>query len=188
MNIGILALQGGFQAHRQKLDSLGVTTTEIRLPDQLASCDGLVLPGGESTTMLKLIHAYQLWEPLQAFAALKRPILGTCAGAILMARKVNFKNQESFNWLPVSIDRNAYGTQVQSFRTKVDCPLWDLKQVDAFFIRAPKFVDIEAGVAEISRSDDGINGVEFEHFSAVTYHPELGDEARFHQAWLQRFF
>lgn len=188
MQVGILALQGGFQAHREKLEALNVAVTEVRLPKDLQACHGLILPGGESTTMLKLVQAYELWEPLCEFAKQKRPILGTCAGAILMSKKVNVKDQQSFGWLPVSIDRNAYGSQVRSFKAHIDCPLWELEQVEAFFIRAPRFVDIEAGVKEISRSEDGINGVEFENFSAVTYHPELGSETRFHEAWLERFF
>ena len=188
MRIGILALQGGFQAHRAKLESLGVDVVEVRLPKHLDPCDGLILPGGESTTMLKLIHAYDLWSPLQTYAAQKRPILGTCAGAILMVEKVNFKGQESFGWIPATINRNAYGSQVVSFRTEVDCPLWQLEKVDAYFIRAPKFDNIGEGVAIISSSDDGVNGLEYKHFSAVTYHPELGEENRFHQAWIQRFF
>lgn len=188
MKIGILALQGGFQAHREKLEALDVETVEVRLPEQLQACAGLILPGGESTTMLKLLHAYELWNPLQQFAAEGHPILGTCAGAILMARKVNYKNQESFGWMPVTIDRNAYGTQAQSFKTRVDCPLWNLNQVEAYFIRAPKFIDMDPEVAEISRLEDGVNGVEYKHFSAVTYHPELGNETRFHRTWLERFF
>jgi len=188
MRIGILALQGGFQAHREKLESLGVAVEEVRLAKHLDQCDGLILPGGESTTMLKLIHAYDLWLPLQTFAATNRPILGTCAGAILMVNKVNFKDQESFGWIPATINRNAYGSQVVSFRTEVDCPLWGLDRVDAYFIRAPKFEDIGDGVKVVSQSEDGVNGLEYKHFSAVTYHPELGSETRFHQAWIERFF
>lgn len=188
MRIGVLALQGGFQAHIDKLEQIGVETTEVRLPKHLGSCQGLILPGGESTTMLKLIYAYDLWDPLQEFSREKKPILGTCAGAILMAEKVNFKNQASFGWIPVSIDRNAYGSQVQSFKTTLDCPLWNLSNIPAFFIRAPKFTELGEGVSVLSESDEGVNGIEFQHFSAVTYHPELGDETRFHQAWLERFF
>lgn len=188
MSIGILALQGGFQAHREKFDQLGVAAVEVRLPHQLESCRGLILPGGESTTMLKLIHAYELWEPLQRFAAKGQPILGTCAGAILMARQVIHKDQACFGWIPIAIDRNAYGSQIESFKTEVDCPLWQLEKVQAYFIRAPKFVDIDQDVQELSRSSDGINGVIFKQFTAVTYHPELGNQTRFHQAWLDRFF
>ena len=185
--IGVLALQGGFASHCRTLASLGVAAREIRKAEDLDLLDGLILPGGESTSMLKLLGAFDLFEPLNAFARSGRPVLGTCAGAILMSERVNFKNQRSLGWIPVSIRRNAYGTQRESFFTQVDCPLWNLSQVEAFFIRAPSFQKLGKGVEVLSRFNGDITGVVYQNLTAITYHPELSSDPRFHQAWLRRF-
>lgn len=184
MKIGILAVQGGFHAHRRILEALEVDVVEVRLPRDLHHIQGLILPGGESTTMLKMLAAFDLMDPLKDFAKSERPVLGTCAGAILMSNKVNFKNQASLGWLPVSIDRNVYGSQRDSFYDSVSIPSWQLSEIPAYFIRAPRFVDLGEGVAVLSQWHGDVTGVCYRHFTAVTYHPELADDTRFHQAWL----
>lgn len=185
--IGILAVQGGFNAHRNILDQLRVPNREVRLPEDFANLQALILPGGESTTMLKLIEAYELTRPLHEFADSGGPILGTCAGAILMSGQVRYKNQHSLGWIPAEIDRNVYGSQRESFSDRVDIPSWELVGVPVMFIRAPRFTNLGEGVAVLSNWDGDITGVAFKGITAVTYHPELGGETRFHQTWLDRF-
>ena len=181
--IGILALQGGFAAHGAVLDTLGIAHRLVKKADDLDVLDGLILPGGESTAMLKLMDAYDLFEPLAAFGETGKPVLGTYAGAILMSSRILGRDQRSFGWIPATIDRNAYGSQRESFSQTLDCPHWGLKDVPALFIRAPRFTAIEPQVEVFSRSQEDITGVVFRQFTAVTYHPELGGDTRFHQAW-----
>ncbi len=184
--IGILALQGGFQAHERILDRLHMEYREVKLPKHLHDLEALIIPGGESTTMLKLLNAFELFDPLVAFGNTGYPVLGTCAGAILMCRTVRFKNQKSLGWIPASIDRNAYGSQQESFQVRHDCPLWGLKDVPSLFIRAPRFAELSEGVSVLSKWNGDTTGVEFKNFSAVSYHPELGGDTRFHEAWVRR--
>ena len=185
--IGILALQGGFQAHGRTLDALGLPWRLVRLPRDLEDVDALILPGGESTTMLKLLDAFALFAPLEAFAQTGKPVLGTCAGAILMSRRVLHPEQRSLGWLPATIERNFYGAQQHSFKANVAIPEWQLAEVPALFIRAPRFSALGEDVRVISRWEDDITGITWRQFTAVTYHPELTDETAFHQAWYQRF-
>ncbi len=186
--IGVLALQGGFLAHRHILGALGVETREVRLPQHLEGLSGLIMPGGESTAMLKLMDAYSLFEPLAAFGQSGRPVLGTCAGAILMARRVAGLGQRSFGWIPVEIERNAYGSQRESFQVKVDCPAWGLESVPVLFIRAPRFTELGPETTVLSEWEGSVTGVIHRQFTAVAYHPELGEDTRFHAAWLARNF
>ncbi|CAM2067931.1 pyridoxal 5'-phosphate synthase glutaminase subunit PdxT [Sulfidibacter corallicola] len=182
--IGVLAIQGGFAAHINVLRRLGVPHREVRLPADLAGLQGLIIPGGESTTMLKLLQAFDMKQPLQEFAASGRPILGTCAGAILMAERVTHPEQESLGWIPVTIERNAYGSQRESFQTTQACEAWEMDAFPALFIRAPRFREPRSEVEVLTRLDDHITGVRYKHFTAITYHPELTEDDRFHQAWL----
>jgi len=186
--IGVLALQGGFRAHGAVLEKLGVANREVRTARDLDGLTGLIMPGGESTTMLKLMEAYDLFEPLDAFGRSGRPVLGTCAGSILMARRVVGREQRSFGWLPADIERNAYGCQRESFEATFDCPLWGLRGVTALFIRAPRFVKLGEGVQVLSEWDGSATGVVYGNLTAVAYHPELSPDSRFHTAWLDRFF
>jgi 5'-phosphate synthase pdxT subunit len=185
--IGILALQGGYAAHGRILKELGLAYREVRIARDLVDLDALILPGGESTTMLKLMRAYDLREPLDHYVAGGGAVLGTCAGAILMCEKVTHPHQDGLNWVPASIERNAYGSQRESFSSTVTCTPWQLEAVPAYFIRAPKFVELVPGVTVLSRRGDEINGIIYKRMVAVTYHPELADDLRFHQNWYQRF-
>ncbi len=184
--IGILALQGGFQAHGRMLDRLGLAHRLVRLPRDLEGLKGLILPGGESTTMLKLLDAFDLFEPLRDFGQSGKPVLGTCAGAILMCCEVSHPRQKSLSWVPASIERNYYGAQQHSFKAEVQLPAWQLCDVPALFIRAPRFSELDAEVQILSRQDEDLTGITWRQFTAVTYHPELTDDPRFHQAWIDR--
>lgn len=183
--IGVLALQGGFAAHISCLDRLGIAHREVRLAKDLEGLQALIMPGGESTAMLKLMAAYELFQPLKDFGH-KHPVLGTCAGAILMCASVRNADQKSLGFLPVEIDRNVYGSQRESFSQMVDLPPWQLKDVPSLFIRAPRFADLAPGVTILSKAGDDITGVTYKHYTAVTYHPELCDDTRFHAAWYER--
>lgn len=185
--IGILALQGGFTAHQRMLDELGIPTRLVKLAKHLDGLDGLILPGGESTTMLKLIEAYDLFEPLINFGNSGKPVLGTCAGAILMCRDVYYKNQKSLGWLPAGIDRNFYGAQQESFQVEIDIPSWQLKNLPVLFIRAPRFRDADPEVGVLSTFGDDITGLTYKNFTAITYHPELSSSTAFHKAWYEHF-
>ncbi len=182
--IGVFAIQGGFAAHLKTLEKLGVTGREVRRADQLADCDGLILPGGESTTMLKLIKAFDLKSALDQFVAAGRPVLGTCAGAILVSERVIHPEQESLGWVPATIERNAYGSQVDSFTENQSCPAWSLDEYHALFIRAPRFTQVGPETQVLTRLGEQITGVQYRNVTAITYHPELTDETRFHRAWL----
>ena len=132
--IGVLALQGDFAAHRRAFDEIGATTREVRTVADLAAVDALVMPGGESTTMLKLLDIESLKEPLRRFGETK-PIFATCAGAILVAREVSHPEQESLGLVDIGVERNAYGRQVHSTVTRIG--LEDGGDMEAVFIRAP---------------------------------------------------
>ncbi len=186
MDVGVLALQGGFHAHGRMLEELGCNYHEVRTETDLYDIEALIIPGGESTTMLKLMEDFKLFDPLNEFAQTGKPILGTCAGAILMCEKVNNRNQRSLGWIPATVDRNAYGSQQFSFEETVDCWLWDLRDIPVCFIRAPRFIDLGDGVQELSKSKGEVTGVVYKNFTAVTYHPELGDDTRFHKTWLEQ--
>ena len=191
--IGILALQGGFEAHQKSLEQLGIPNRLVKTNRSLEDVAGLILPGGESTTMLKLMEAYDMFDTLARFNQTGKPVLGTCAGAILMCSAVQLEGdphdqQRSFGWIPATIDRNAYGSQQESFQTTQDLKPWDLQGVKAFFIRAPRFNNLGEGVRVISRFQNDVTGVEFNQMVAISYHPELARENRFHETWYRRNF
>ncbi|PIE01913.1 MAG: pyridoxal 5'-phosphate synthase glutaminase subunit PdxT [Acidobacteria bacterium] len=186
MVIGILALQGGFQAHRKTLDALGVATVEVRLLSDLHHLNGLILPGGESSTMLKLLEREDLFAEIGQLGKNGLPILGTCAGAILMCGKVIGSGQKSFGFIPAAIERNAYGCQRESFETSFPISAWGLDQVHALFIRAPRFTELHKEVAVLSTLGEDVTGIQYKNYTAVTYHPELTADVSFHRAWLKQ--
>ena len=181
--IGILALQGGVRAHERALDRLGLEHRRVTLPDHLDGCDGLILPGGETTTMLKLMAAYDLFEPLADYGRSGKPVLGTCAGAILMCAQIQAVEQVGFGWVPAVIRRNGYGSQRESFREPVDIPAWGISDLDVLYIRAPRFTEIDPAVTVLSERHGEVTGITYRRFTAVTYHPELIEDERFHRAW-----
>jgi pyridoxal 5'-phosphate synthase pdxT subunit len=171
--IGVLALQGGFEAHARALEEAGASARRVRVPADLEGLDGLVIPGGESTTITLGVEREGLAEPLREFVRSGRPVLGTCAGLIMLDR-------DHLDMLDVSVKRNAFGRQLASFEAKLD---WDDGPLDAVFIRAPWVEDVGAGVEVLAEVDGHPVAVRQGNILAVSFHPELTDERRLHR-WL----
>ena len=180
--VGILALQGDFEAHRKAVERAGGRAVEVRTAKELEACDGLIVPGGESTTMLKLLEIENLTEPLKRFAA-RKPLFGTCAGAILLAHSVTNPIQPSLNLIDIDVERNAYGRQIDSRVARVDAQAGEM---EAVFIRAPKIrrVGPESKVLAAYKGDPV--WVEQGRHMVTTFHPELTDDPRVHQAFLKK--
>jgi pyridoxal 5'-phosphate synthase pdxT subunit len=182
--VGVLALQGDFEAHGKALVRAGAEPLEVRSPDELKRVQGLIIPGGESTTMLKLLDATGLREPLLAFAETK-PIFGTCAGAILIAKKVTNPLQESLGLMDIEVERNAYGRQLDSRVVKLH-PDFEGGELEAVFIRAPIIRNIGAGAkVRVTYNGDPVLVEEGRHM-VTTFHPELGSDDRIHRMFLDR--
>jgi 5'-phosphate synthase pdxT subunit len=180
--VAVLALQGDFEAHRRALSEIGVGSFEARRPSDLAEASGLILPGGESTTLWKFFEAEPWEEAFRAFAARGRPVLGTCAGAIVLAREVSNPRQKGIGLIDVTIERNAYGRQVDSFIAEVACPALG-EPMPAVFIRAPRIRDVGPGVEVLARHAGEPVLVRQGHVVAATFHPELTSDRRLHR-WL----
>ncbi len=196
MKIGVLALQGAFREHILKLQALGVDVREVRLPGHLDGLDGLIIPGGESTTIGKLAVAFDLLAPLRAFVR-QKPTWGTCAGLILLAdRAVRQKKggQPLIGGLDVTVDRNYFGRQVDSFEADLDVPalaaIAHPEDPDgpfhAIFIRAPAVVEMGPGVQLLARlpGDGSIVAVRQGRLLGTAFHPELSDDLRFHRYFI----
>jgi 5'-phosphate synthase pdxT subunit len=188
--IGVLALQGDVREHLRALGSCGVEATVVRRPAELAAVDGLVLPGGESTTMVKLARIFDLLEPLRARVADGLPALGTCAGMILLADRVldGAPGQETIGGMDVTVRRNAFGRQVDSFEEDVPFAGLDAP-VHAVYIRAPWVEEAGQRVETLARVASGpaagrIVGVRQGHLMATSFHPEVGGDTRVHQMFV----
>ncbi|SNS76401.1 pyridoxal phosphate synthase yaaE subunit [Granulicella rosea] len=182
LTIGVLALQGAYDAHARVLASLGATPKLIRLPAELDGLDGLIIPGGESTTMLKSLERDGFYEALEAFVH-TTPTFGTCAGAILLASDVANSTQRSFAALDMTVERNAYGRQNDSkiLHEPSALPGGPLEMV---FIRAPRISRAGAGLEVLATRDGDPTLVRAGHLLAATFHPELGHDTRVHQLFL----
>jgi 5'-phosphate synthase pdxT subunit len=191
--IGVLALQGDFREHVEVMRALGRQVREVRRPEQLRTLDALIIPGGESTTIGKLAQAYGLIEPIRALAESGRPVWGTCAGMILLAKDVG-RAQPLVGVMDIVVDRNAFGRQVDSFETNLD--ISDLDEVStegeraqpfrAIFIRAPSIRKVGPGVTELARLEDGtIVAARQANLLATAFHPELSGDTRFHRYFLR---
>ncbi len=185
--IGVLALQGDVREHLAALGSLGVASLAVRRPAELASCQGLVIPGGESTTMAKLARIFDLFEPLRERIAQGMPVLGTCAGMILLADRVEdgTADQETLGGLDITVRRNAFGRQVDSFEGDLDFAGLDAP-VHGVFIRAPWVEATGAGVEVLARVSSGeavgrIVAVRQGSLMATSFHPEVGTDVRIHR-------
>jgi 5'-phosphate synthase pdxT subunit len=182
MRIGVLAVQGAFVEHARILRAIGVEAVEVRLPGQLAGLSGLVLPGGESTAIRRLIDRWELRTPILDLAASGAPILGTCAGLILLAREIVGGDEPVLPLLDVAVRRNAFGRQLDSFEADVDVPILGTTPVHGVFIRAPTVERVGPGVDILARLDDGrIVAVRERNVIATAFHPELAGETRFHR-------
>jgi 5'-phosphate synthase pdxT subunit len=180
--IGVLALQGAFDVHAKRLAELGAATVLVRRPEQLAELDGLVIPGGESTTFLKNLERAGFYDVLNAFVH-EKPVFGTCAGCILLAKNVENPPQRSFGVLDVSVERNAYGRQNDSviLNDETSLPGGPLEMV---FIRAPRISRVGAEVETLAKRDGDPTLVRQGRLLAATFHPELTDDRRVHQLFL----
>ena len=181
--VGVLALQGDFEAHRAAIERAGGRAVELRAAREMARCDGLVIPGGESTTMLKLIEAEGLLGPLRAFGR-DKPVYGTCAGAILLAREVTRPPQASLNLMDISVERNAYGRQIDSRVATVQAE--DGEEMEAVFIRAPIIRAVGECVRVLARYQGDPVWVEQGRHMVTTFHPELTEESRIHRRFIER--
>jgi len=188
--VGVLALQGDFEAHQRALRRAGADAVQVRTAEELNSVDGLVIPGGESTTMLKLLNYMDLKEPLRKFAQ-EKPVFGTCAGAILLATDVRNPAQESFGVVDMTVERNAYGRQIDSRVASIG-PCADFQRrtgpgdVEAVFIRAPIIRRTGPGVKVLAQYNGDPVLVEQGKYLIATFHPELTDDPRVHQLFLAK--
>jgi 5'-phosphate synthase pdxT subunit len=185
MNIGVLALQGAFREHLQLLKQCGVEGCEVRLPRDLEGLSGLIIPGGESTTIGKLAVIYGLIEPLRAFAQ-TRPVWGTCAGAIFLSKDAH-RNQPLLGVMDITVERNAFGSQIDSFEHDLPVPMLPEgeRPFHAVFIRAPLIERVGPGVEVLTRLPDGrLVAAREGHWLATSFHPELTRDARFHRYFL----
>jgi 5'-phosphate synthase pdxT subunit len=182
MRIGVLALQGAFHEHVSMLRAIGAEPAEIRLPAQLDDVDGLIIPGGESTTMRRLIERWALRDPILALIDRGIPVLGTCAGMIVLAKEILGGDPPVLPVLDVTVERNAFGRQLDSFETELDVPVLGSQPVHAVFIRAPVISRVGPGVAVMATLEDGrVVAVRERNVLATSFHPELAGETRFHR-------
>ncbi|NTU62787.1 MAG: pyridoxal 5'-phosphate synthase glutaminase subunit PdxT [Chloroflexi bacterium] len=189
MRIGVLALQGAFIEHEQMLQRLGVEAVEVRLPQDLAGCAGVIIPGGESTTIGKLAVQYHLIEPLRKLARSGKPLWGTCAGLIFMAKDVQ-RDQPLRGLMDVTVQRNAFGRQVDSFEANISIKGVDGdKPFHAIFIRAPLIEAVGQGVDVLARvekdNEEVIVAAQQGNLLVTSFHPELSNDDRFHRYFLK---
>jgi len=184
VRVGVLALQGDFEAHAGALAAAGATPVEVRRTAQLHDIDGLVMPGGESTTLLNLMADEPWFEALRSFHQRGGALFGTCAGAILLAREVRNPAQPSLGLLDAAIERNAYGRQADSFVTTLAGEA--LGELEAVFIRAPRFLALGPGVKVLATHEGVPVLVEEGRILASTFHPELTTSRRIHEFFLER--
>lgn len=189
MKVGVLALQGDFAEHIAVLRRLGVEAVEVRLPEQLEGLDGLIIPGGESTTFGKLAAHYDLIEPLRQFGK-RKVIWGTCAGAIFLSKDA-MRSQPLLELMDITVERNAFGRQVESFEIDLDVPALEEihpegKPFHAIFIRAPLIKSVGGDARSLGKLEDGrIVAAQQGHLLATAFHPELTQDDRFHRYFLK---
>ena len=187
--IGVLALQGDFREHLAVFAGLGVDAITVRRPEDLERVSGLVIPGGESSVMDKLSRLFGLAEPLRAAVASGLPVYGTCAGLIMLADSVldSIDGQQTLGGFDVTVRRNAFGSQLDSFETDLDVPALGEPPVHAVFIRAPVVERVGDGVTVLSALDDGrIVAIEQGNLLGTAFHPEITGETRFHEYFLEK--
>ena len=191
MNIGVLAIQGDFAEHIHMLKCLGAQTAEVRLPDHLNGLDGLIIPGGESTTIGKLAMDYGMLEPLREFGK-THAIWGTCAGAIFLSKDIG-RPQPVLGLMDIVVERNAFGRQVDSFEVDLDVPVLEkvedgagLRPYHAVFIRAPLIEKVEGQAVSLACLPDGrIVAAQQGRLLATSFHPELTGDTRFHRYFME---
>jgi 5'-phosphate synthase pdxT subunit len=187
LSIGVFALQGDVREHVQTLAALGSDAFTVRRPEELARCDGLVLPGGESTTMAKLARTFELLDPLRERVGSGMPTFGTCAGMILLADRIldGTSGQETIGGLDVTVRRNAFGRQVDSFESDLDVKGLD-EPVHAVFIRAPWVEEVGSSVEVLAEAEGHPVAVRQGHLMATSFHPEVDGDGRIHRLFLEQ--
>ncbi|MGO2112357.1 MAG: pyridoxal 5'-phosphate synthase glutaminase subunit PdxT [Pseudoclavibacter sp.] len=189
MRVGVLALQGDVREHAALLGGLGAEIVLVRTPAELEAVDGLVLPGGESTTIDKLSKIFGMRDPIRARIAAGMPVLGTCAGLILLADRIvdGLPDQQTFGGLDVTVQRNAFGSQRESFEIYLDMPLVSGTPVHAVFIRGPLVTDMGPGATALASLPDGrVVAVEQGNLVGISFHPEVAGESRLHEHFLKK--
>jgi 5'-phosphate synthase pdxT subunit len=185
MRVGVLALQGTFIEHIGMLRQLGVEASPIRLPYELDTLDGLIIPGGESTTMLRLMESFKLFQPIREMARDGLAIWGTCAGMVLLAKDVSNYEMETLGLMDTKVRRNAFGSQIDSFEADLKIPIVGEEPFHAVFIRAPIIEEAMPGVEILSRLPDStIVATRQDRLLACAFHPEFTDDLRFHSYFL----
>jgi 5'-phosphate synthase pdxT subunit len=184
--VGVLAAQGAFIEHINVLKALGIDAIEVRLPCQLKGLAGLIIPGGESTTIGKIMMRFDLLEPVRRLAIAGLPVYGTCAGMILLAKDIGPYDQPHLGILDVRVRRNAFGSQVDSFETDLRIPVLGERPFRGIFIRAPLVESVSPAVEVLATlPEGGIVAVRQRNLLATAFHPELNDDPRFHQYFLE---
>ena len=182
MEIGVLAVQGDFAEHIAILRRIGADTREVRLPEQLEALDGLIIPGGESTTLSRLMSIYHLREPVAEMVAEGRPVWGTCAGMIMLANEITEQDPVPLGLMDISVKRNAFGRQVDSFEQPLRISPLDPEPYNCIFIRAPVVIRVGSKVDVLASLDDGRPvAVRQDNLLATSFHPELTRDTRVHQ-------
>jgi 5'-phosphate synthase pdxT subunit len=185
--VGVLGLQGDFALHRNSLKKIGADVEIVRWPEELENCDGLIIPGGESTTFLKLLRETGLFEAIQHFAK-ERAVMGTCAGLISMASRVSNDNIETLDIIDMEVERNAYGRQVNSFIDKINIPGFSNKsEFEGIFIRAPKILSMGEHTEALGFHQNNVVLARNEHVLVMTFHPELTKDTRIHKYFVDVF-
>ncbi len=185
MLIGVLALQGAFREHQYLLDKCGVSTRQVRKTSELEGVDALVIPGGESTTMSKLLNGFNLMKPIIDLANQGMPIFGTCAGLIMLAKHIRNSEQETLALMDIDVERNAFGRQVDSFETNLDIPVLGAEPYRAVFIRAPYIIEVSEDVNVLARCADKIVCASQDRFLVAAFHPELTNDLRMHRYFIE---
>lgn len=185
--IGVLALQGDFREHREVLEGMGVAAPEVRVPRELEGLDGLIIPGGESTTIVKLMRTSLLLEPLKRLASAGFPIWGTCAGMILLAKRLDATGIPALDAMDIGVQRNAFGRQVDSFEAELPIAVLGDRPYRAVFIRAPIITDVGPTVKVLARLENGTPvAAREDRLVATSFHPELTPDLRFHRYFLEQ--
>jgi len=183
MKIGVLALQGAVEEHIRMLEQAGATAVPVKKVEDLEDLDGLVIPGGESTTISKLMHKYGFMEAVRAFGQARKPIFGTCAGAILLANRINGQDDCHLGLMDIKVERNAFGRQKDSF--EVNLPIAGVApDFPAVFIRAPYIMQVGENGEVLSKYEEKIVAAREGHYLAAAFHPELTEDFRFHKYFL----
>ncbi len=186
IRVGVLSLQGAFKEHITRLEECGVSAVEVRFPEQLNSIDGLIIPGGESTTINKLLKKYNFKESLDKFYQGNKPIFGTCAGLILLAKSIEGEG-EGLGYIDIKVQRNAYGRQVDSFEELLDISFnqnENGKEFRSIFIRAPKILSTGKEVVVLARLKGEMVLLRDKNVMVCAFHPELTDDLRIHRYFI----